>query len=370
MTRKLNIPVIAITGSAGKTTVKECIAAILKQRWSIIKTHKNNNLPNSTLHYKKKITPTTNAAILEYAMALPKDITRHCNILSPSISVITNIGSAHIGFSNANVEQLAQNKSNIILGMQPDGLLLTNADDDNSKFLLTQYFKGKIIKVSINKPSDYQATNIIMYEKGSRFDVNIRNKRHTFTLNLLGKHNIYNALFAIAVADHLGFTVEEMRKGFEEAYNEHLRFSSRLSVYELANNLTLIDDTKNSNPQASRAAIDTMKQMNKEKYIVVLGDMLQLGAYTEKGHYEVGKYAAENKIDILLAYGKYAHHIVKGATDHGMRPGQVIGFKTRKRLHLYLRAFIKANSVVLVKGSGAMKMGETVNYIRRLFTSR
>src|SRR5690606_35465776 len=202
---------------------------------------------------------------------------------------------------------------------------------ENSKYLLTQYYKGKIVKVSINEPSDYQATNIKVFEKGSRFDVTMQNKKHTFTLNLLGQHNIYNALFAIAIADYLGFTVEEMRKGFEEAFNEHLRFSSRLSVYELANNLTIIDDTKNSNPQASKAAIDTMKQMNKEKYIAVLGDMLQLGAYTEKGHYEVGKYAAENKVNILLAYGKYSHHIVKGATDHGMKPGQVIAFKTRKR---------------------------------------
>lgn len=363
MSRKYQIPIIAITGSTGKTTTKECIAAILKQRWNIIKTFKNNNLPISTLKNRKRITASTKAAVLEYAMALPNDLIRHCRVLKPSISVITNIGSAHIGLSQSSVERLARNKSNIILGMQPDGLLLVNADDDNSTHLLVDQHTGQLITIGIDMPSTYQAKNVEVYEKGSIFDVNIKGEWHTFTLNLLGRHNIYNALFAIAVADYLGFTVEEIKKGLEVAFINHLRFSRRLSVYELSNNITLIDDTKNANPHACKAAIDVVKQMKKDNYITVFGDMLHLGAYTQKGHYEVGEYAAMQQVNKLIAYGKYAKYIKQGALDQGMPPENIVTFSRRIDLHRYFLSTIKSNSVVLIKGSGAINMSKTVNFL-------
>lgn len=355
----LKIPVIAITGSAGKTTTKEMIAAILSQRWYILKTKGNANAPRHTAMYAGRITLKHRAVVLEYGMSRHGQIRRSCQIIQPNIGVITNIGTAHIGNFNGNIKGIANTKSDLIRYMKPTGLLVLNNDDENSKLLDTKNFKGKILYISQNKPSDFQAENVKYERFGMSFETKINNKEYEFFIPVFGKHNIYNALSAIAVTNYLGFTPLEIKNGLRS----YIKLSRRLSVYKLKNNVTLIDDTFSANPNAVKAAIDVMSIIGKGKKIAVLGTMLEMGKYKIKGHMDVGRHIGRRKIDILYTYGYDATFIAHGALEAGTPKQNVKSFVNQDKLFSELIKEIKPNTTILFKASHGMHLNQTVKRI-------
>lgn len=360
----LDIPTIAITGSSGKTTVREMIASILDVKWKVLKNIGNKNLPINTEQIAESYDTSIDVILLELGMGKPGAGERHCGIIQPNVSIITNIGAAHYGNLGNSIESTAKYKSALIKYMKPDGTLLINKDDDHSTLLNTHGFKGRIITVGMKNKADYQASDVQYVKGGMKFRVELDGTKETFYIPAYGFHNILNATFAIAIAHHLKFTIAEIKKGLKN-YEVPIK---RLNVIELSNHSILIDDTVNANPQSVKAAIDVLKVMGeKRKKFVVLGSMLELGDYTIEGHKEVGEYLANHEIEKIFTYGKGASWIVKGALDAGYSSEKVQHFKKREEMHVELKNCLDENSVVLVKGSSMMNMHKTVDYIKNRY---
>ncbi|MDD3363564.1 MAG: UDP-N-acetylmuramoyl-tripeptide--D-alanyl-D-alanine ligase [Syntrophomonas sp.] len=356
----LRKPVIAVTGSSGKTTTKEMIASVLQRRWKVYKSAENRNNRAHLRHHAKKIRSSHQAIVLEYGMSARGHLRRSCKIIKPNMAVITMIGTAHIGNVGGTVEGLIQAKSELILNMNQTGTLFLNADDENSKRLNTRTFQGIIVKVGINNKADYQALDVRSTQQGMNFGVKLLGTYHEFFIPILGTHNVYNALFAMAVADRLGFSPEQIKEGLEN----YRRPGRRLRVYHRENSVCLIDDTFNANPNSVKAAIDVLTTISKENNIAVLGSMSELGRYSRRGHKEVGRYLADKNITYLFTYGTGAKIIGKAAISNGFPSARVIHSISRNTLHKRLKRTINPGSTVLVKGSHNMMMNKTVRFLK------
>ena len=163
--------------------------------------------------HKEEINDTHQAVVLEYGMAYPGIITNHCSIIQPNISIVTNIGLAHVGNFDGDVRGVAKAKSELIHGMDQQGLLIVNQDDDNSRYLETQQFKGKIITVGIKKEADYRAYDLQYKDVGMSFKMKLHGQEIDLYIPILGEHHVYNALNAVAVADLLGFSPLDIQAG-------------------------------------------------------------------------------------------------------------------------------------------------------------
>lgn len=357
----LNRPVIAVVGSAGKTTTKEMISAIIQQRWKILKTYGNANAPRHTLKYAGMVNSSHRALVLEYGMSRHGEIRRSCQIIQPNIGIITNIGTAHIGNFNGDIRGIAHTKSDLIRYMKKTGTLFLNADDKNSKLLDIKNFKGKIITVGQYNNADIKAKNVKYYKQGMIFDVILDGDTHQFYIPVYGTHNIYNALFAIAVTRFLGFKPSEIQRGLRRYYKPR----RRLSIYNLGNGVKIIDDTFSANPNAVKAAIDVLSYITKGKKIAVLGSMLEMGKYKIKGHKEVGRYVAKKKIDRLYTYGNDARYIAQGAIESDYPKEKVKSYINQEKLVYDLRRQLASNTTVLFKASHGMNLSRSVDAILR-----
>jgi UDP-N-acetylmuramoyl-tripeptide--D-alanyl-D-alanine ligase len=355
-------PIIAVAGSAGKTTVKTMISAILREKWMIFESKDYYNTYQKTEEHASMISFIHRAAVLEYGMGFAGDITKHCQYIRPNIGVITNVGLAHIGNLEGSVELLAAAKSELIKEIHPSGILFINADDQNSRLLDIKDFTGKILTVGINNKGDYQAKDLAYSENGISFQVTLGEKEYSFFIPVLGNHNIYNGLFAIGVADQLGFLPYEIQSGFKNMR----KANHRLQLEHLKNGIIVIDDTVHAHPPAVKAAIDVLMQIGKGKKIVVLGSMPGLGERSEEEHEGIGRYAAEKEIDLLYTYGNFSVQIGTAAIAVGLPSERVKHFTKLKRklLHQELVRNIEPQTTILVKGASRLNLFETVTFLK------
>lgn len=358
--------IVAITGSAGKTTTKSMIASILREKFKIFESRNSENTHRHTLQHAEILKSSLyQAAVLEYGMAYYGNIKKHCQAIQPNIAVITNIGSAHIGHFGGDVASLAKAKSEIIKGTDPNGFLFVNADDDNSRYLETKDYKGTIYTIGTKKTANYRAKNIKYTKDGMSFQVKLDQQTFTFTIPIFGIHNVYNALFAIAVSHHLGLSGEEIAMGISKMKKAKRRFN----IKELEDNILLIDDCHSSNPEALKAAIDVMKEISQSENYAVIGSMLELGRYSKQAHSDVGKYITENKVDYLYTIGSLALTIHKSAIENGFPKECAIHFQDKEQLKNELKK-IKENATILVKGSRKMELEEIVEFLETYYTPR
>lgn len=356
----LKRPVIAVAGSSGKTTTKEMIAAILKRRWRIYKSAKNRTNRDHIRTHRRRIKSFHRAVVLEYSMSYRGHLRRSCQIIQPNMTIVTMVGTAHIGNLGGSMTALIKAKSGIIKHMKPTGTLFLNADDKNSEQLIMGNFRGRVIKIGIHQPADYKATKINYGRRGMKFSVDLGGQIHRFFIPVLGEHNVYNALFAIAAADQLGFSPSSMDKGLRS----FRRPPHRLRVYRLKQGRRLIDDTFNANPHSVKAALDVLDRLGKGRTVAVLGNMSELGRYSKRGHREVGQHLAERNIGRLLTFGKKARRIGTAAVAAGFPARKVRHSSTRARLHRRLRQAVKPGATILIKGSHDQHMVRTVKYLR------
>ena len=357
----LKRPVIAVAGSSGKTTTKEMLASILQKRWKVFKSKANKNDRADMFKNVKQIRPDHKALVLEYGMSRRGNLRRSCQILRPNIGIITMVGTAHIGNFGGTIGGLIRAKSELILYMKQNGMLFINADDSNSKRLITAKFRGKIVTVGIKNKAFYKAADVKYTKNGMSFRIKLDNSYHDIYIPIYGIHNVYNALFAIAVAHSLGFSAHEIKAGLR-TYKKPGR---RLTVYHLKRNVRLIDDTFNANPNSVKAAVDVLSSIGKAVNIAVLGNMSELGRYSQSGHRAVGKHVAKKKLTYLVTYGSKARKIGVEAIAQGFRSGRVIHAENRRLLHKRLKGIISPASTILVKGSHNMRMGTTVKFLRK-----
>lgn len=362
MTLVLKRPVIAVAGSSGKTTTKEMIASILKQQWQIYKSPGNRNNRHNIRGHVKRINTYHRAIVLEFGMSARGHLTQSCRIIKPNMAIITMVGTAHIGNLGGLLSNLIRAKSELIKHMQPNGTLFLNADDKNSRLLLSRNFHGKIVKVGIQNHANYLATHVAYAQGGMTFQVKLDGHAYDFFIPIYGNHNVYNALFAIALSHTLGFNPKEIIAGLKS----YQRPSHRLIIYKLKRGIRLIDDTFNANPNSVKAALDVLTTISKDKNVAVLGSMTDLGSYSKVGHMTVGKYAAsKSNLSHIYTYGKEGRQIAMAAVKAGFPRDKIIHSDKRETLHKHLKSSLQPGSTVLIKGSHSMGMNKTVRFIKQ-----
>lgn len=362
-------PIIAITGSSGKTTTKEMVSSIIQRRWKVFKSYENGNDVWFTSQYVKQIDPTYDALVLEYGMTHAGNITEHCKLIQPNIGIITNVGIAHIGnFEDQEFGVIAA-KSELIKGMKSDGILFLNEDDLNSKLLDKGDFRGEILSIGIQNKANYQAREIYYTENGMNFRVEMDGMDCPFYIPIFGKHNVYNALFAIAVSHRLGLSINDIRLGLENFYQTF----GRLTIYRLKNEITIINDTFNAKPDAMKEAINVLSNIGKDTKIAILGCMFDLGIHEEQAYRDIGSYAGSCKIDYLYTVGEGTKIIGEAANQSGIADENVKHFHSIDELHQTLVGQIKEKTTVLIKGYFGMenamrvKMIDTAMFLRDYF---
>lgn len=351
------LPLIGVTGSNGKTTVKDMIASILGQRWHTVKTPGNFNneigLPLTLL----RIGPATEAAVVEMGMRGPGQISALCRLARPTGAVITNIGEAHLALLG-NVSNIAAAKGEILEYIPAEGFAVLHAE---SPFMRREASRcrGKVIFFGLDRTSEFTAKDIIAENGGNRFTAVIEGDEWDMFLPLPGRHNVLNALAALAVARECGFSVPAAAAGLQAMELTGMR----LEMIS-AGGIKVINDTYNASPASTGAALQTLKEVaGGRRAAAVLGDMLELGEGAARGHTAVGALAADLGLDYLVTVGALAAGIADGAAQAGMPACRIHRCADNQAAANLLDSVLQEGDVVLVKGSRGMHMEQIVEYI-------
>src|SRR6266705_2143073 len=346
-------PLIGITGSTGKTTTKEAITHALSSRFRMLKSEGNFNnhfgLPLTLL----RLEPEHDAAVIEMGMSHAGEIAALAKIAQPEIGVVTNVAPVHLEFFNS-LTDIARAKYELIESLPAGGTAVLNADDE----YVSQFgrdFKGKVVLYGLRTQADVRAENAKHHgAEGSTFDVVVGSCREQASLPLVGAHNIYNALAAVAVGIERGLTLSEALGALATLAPA----DKRGEVVKLGN-ITIINDCYNSNPKAFDAMVDALAAMPAKRRIVVAGEMLELGPAGEAMHREAGEHIAEKKIDVLLAVRGMAQAMVQAASAAGCRAEFV---ETPEDAGKWLASEARDGDVVLLKASRGVKLEQALEY--------
>ena len=345
-----NIPVVAVTGSVGKTSTKDLIASVVSQKYNTLKTKGNYN---NEIGLPLTILGLTNeeAMVVEMGMNHLGEIRKLTNIAKPTVAVITNIGTAHIGNLGSR-ENILKAKLEILEGLQGNTVVINNDNDLLHKWVNENKEKYNIITYGIKNKSKYMATDIKSFEDKSEFkvvcekDESINNKMVTVPVG--GEHFILNSLCAIAVGEYLNVPTEKIINGIA---NLELT-KKRMEILTSKAGATVINDTYNANYDSMKAAIIYLKEIKNKRKIAVLGDMLELGDYSKELHEKVGEEVDES-IDILITIGKEAKYIAEKS-----KAKQIIECKDNDEAIEKLKEIQTKNDAILLKASNGMKFFE------------
>jgi UDP-N-acetylmuramoyl-tripeptide--D-alanyl-D-alanine ligase len=355
--QKHNVQVIGVTGSNGKTTTKDMIAAVLQEKFSILKTTGNFNndlgLPLTLL----ELDSTHQWAVLEMGMRGLGQIKQLVEIAGPTIGVITNIGMAHIEILGSK-EKIAQAKGELLVGLPPGGIAILNGEDEYCRRLGND-FAGKKIFYGFNADCDIRAFNITPGDFSASFVVNCPQGNFFVRIPLPGEYNILNALAAVAVGLETGMNTEEIKEGLTKIKLTAMRLERMVG----AAGEVIINDTYNANPDSMIAALQTLSNSAGTKKIAILGDMFELGEYSELGHRQVGRTIADLAIDLLITVGEQARYIGLEATAAGFLDTKVQHFSNKMEAAAFLVKEVSKGDIVLVKGSRGMAMEQIVHVL-------
>jgi UDP-N-acetylmuramoyl-tripeptide--D-alanyl-D-alanine ligase len=342
-----NKALVGVTGSAGKTTTKEAIAHVLAAKFKVLKSEGNLNnhfgLPLQLL----RLEPEHEIAVIEMGMSHAGEIAALARLAAPDIGVVTNVAPVHLGFFNS-VAEIARAKYELIESLTARGTAMLNADDE----YVSQFgrdFKGKVVTYGIARPADVFARNVTdLGGNGSRFELGATGELVLVTLPLIGRHNIYNALAAAAVARERGISFADVATALGS-----LRPADKRGQLTRVNGVTVINDCYNSNPKALESMLDALAAMPAERRIAVAGEMLELGPAAPDLHHACGRYAAQRRIDIVLGVRGDAQRIVDGARAVGAEAHFVA---TPDDAGAWLAQNARPGDVVLLKASRGVKL--------------
>lgn len=351
---RFTIPVVAVTGSVGKTTTKDMVAHILSQRFKVLKTEENYNNEIGVPLTALQLEPSHQVAVFELAMRGPGEVAYLARIVRPTIGVVTNVGVTHIERLGS-AQAIAAAKAELLQEMGPDSVAILNADDGNSASLRGAA-RGKVLTFGIERPADVTARDVRQGETGAaNFTIAAGEEQAPVRLAVPGRHNVLNALAAAAAALEAGATVADVRKGLEgAALGKH-----RLQVLRSARGFTILDDCYNANPASMVAALEVLGQIKADGRMAVLGDMLELGPHAAEMHRDVGREAASRGLALLVAVGDHAHHLREGALT-GMTPEQVVAAADVEQCADIILQAARPGDAVLVKASRAMALERIV----------
>ena len=348
---KKDFQVVGVTGSVGKTSTKDIIANVVAQKYSTLKTQGNNN-NNIGLPFTIFKLENQEAAVIEMGMNHFGEISKLTKIAKPTISVITNIGTSHIGNLGSR-ENILKAKLEILEGMDKKILVINNDNDLLHKYYL-ENVENKDIEIhtyGIENDSDVMAENIILNENDSEFICNIKGEKFKIKVPVGGIHFVYNAICAATVGTLLGLNQEQIKNGIETFELT----KKRMDITELKNGVTIINDSYNASFESMQASLKYLNGLNSKRKIAVLGDMFELGEFSEELHKKVGKEVVKNKIDILICCGKNAKYIVENAEKEGMKKQNIYYFETREQVEELVKKIWQSGDSILFKASNGMK---------------
>ena len=348
---KYPIPVVAITGSNGKTTTKEMIASVLSERLCVLKNEGNFNneigLPLTLLQLESR----HECAVVEMGMRGAGQITELCGIAMPDIGVVTNVGQSHIELLGS-VDNIAQAKSELPRFLNERQLVVLNGDDDRVRSM-AKHTRARVLMYGTQKHNDIRALDIVATSTGLNFKVNLETLSFDASIPAVGVHNVLNALAAIAVGWELGLNAQELVRGLRNYQPAGMRMAVRQS-----GGITIIEDCYNASPLSMNAALDTLALFEGRK-IAVLADMLELGDYSEQLHREVGIRVAETKVAALITYGAQSEFIADAARAGGI--AKVMAFTSHDDVRAFLLEYCQEGDVILFKGSRGMALEEVAS---------
>ncbi len=340
--------VFAITGSNGKTTVKEMIASIVNQEQTAMATHGNLNNDIGVPLTLFRLNESYDAAVIEMGANHTGEIKYLTNIALPDIAIVTNVGAAHLeGFGS--IENTAKAKAEIFQGLSESGYAIINADDSFSDYFKDMTAQYKVLSFAIKNEADVMG----QWEPGTdgcNIKVTTPVGQCEIKLKLLGRHNVMNALAAIAAVIAAGISLEQAVKGLEDLKP----VNGRLQLKPGINDSRVIDDTYNANPTSLHAALNVLQDYSGKRYLA-LGDMGELGANADELHIDAGVYAKKTGVDCLYSFGKLA---AKAAKEFG---GNGFCYDKHEDMIDALREELSQDVTLLVKGSRSMHMENVVN---------
>lgn len=353
---KFDIPFVQITGSVGKTTTKEMIAAVLGAKLNVLKTPENFNNDIGTPLTLFGLSPEHQAAVIETGMNHFGEIEYLGAMVRPDIAVISNIGDAHIEYLGSR-GGILKAKCEIFEHLKDDGIAILNGDD---ALLDTVTLPQRIIRCGQSEHCQVRISDILDHGVNG-ITCTVTSEKDVYHLNIPapGEHMAYAASIAVAVGEVLGLSKEEIIRGVAA----YAPIGSRMHILRLSDGRVLLDDCYNANPQSVSAALEVLARTECERRVAVLGDMGELGDLTEQAHFNAGALAAMLGIDFVVAIGSKAVKIADGAAMGG---AEVLHFATREEAMPTLREQLQPHTTMLIKASHAMHFEEIVKELQMI----
>jgi UDP-N-acetylmuramoyl-tripeptide--D-alanyl-D-alanine ligase len=349
--RRFTIPVVAVSGSNGKTTTKEMIGRVLSERFKILMTEANYNNHIGVPQTLLRLTARHQAAVVEMGISRLGEMSRLCEIAAPTHGVLTNIGPTHLS-TLGTIQTVARAKGELVKSLPADGTAILNADDPYFK-QLSSWANGIVLSFGFSSRAKVRALRV---RSKNALTSNVSVKlpgRRSFSINLrvAGRHNIENALAAVATGTALGVGVKRIQTGLAR-----YRAGAMRSEVLRKRGVTILNDCYNANPSSVRAALEWLREMKGTgSSFAVLGEMLELGKREAVIHYQLGRRVAAGA-DYLLTMGTLGADLAAGALAGGMRQDHVLLAKTHDELGMRLQELLRAGDVMLLKGSRAARM--------------
>lgn len=343
------LPVVAVTGSNGKTTVKDMAWTVLSGKYNVLRSDgtKNNHIgvPQTLLG----LTENHQACVIEIGTNHEGEIAALSRLAAPTIAVITNIGPSHLE-SFGDLEGVFRAKTEILASMGKSGIVIINGDDE----YLARIKPGpyRIFSYGFGGANDINAK--LLRSAGGFVELTVEGKER-YALNVLGRHNAYNALAAITVGRILGVGYKRIR----QALSDYKPTERRMALKKI-NGVTVIDDSYNSNPLSMSTAIESIRRYPARERWVVTGDMMELGKMSKRFHEDVGDLIVKAGVNGLLTIGELSRSTYRKAVDAGMEKSRARHCSTHEEAAMYLKRFVRPGDLVLVKGSRAMRMEEVL----------
>lgn len=346
-----NIPVVAITGSVGKTSTKDMVASVLSQKYKVLKTQGNYNneigMPLTLLSLKDE-----EIMVLEMGMNSFGEISLLSRIAKPDVAIITNIGTAHIGLLGSR-ENILKAKLEILEGLNKNGTVIINYDND----LLNDWYekekdKYNIITYGTQEGSMILGKNAIFHENGTDCEAVIDFKTYEVHIPIGGEHFVSNSLCALSIAKVFEIPIEKALKGIEKFELT----KKRMEIKQAKCGAMVINDCYNANYDSMKAALDYMSKLPNQRKIAVLGDMGELGEYSQEIHEKIGEVVAQDKIDTLICVGTEVKNLINKAKENGVENTYICN--SNEEAIKLLNEKLQKDDVVLIKASNYMKFTE------------
>lgn len=355
--RKMNVRVIGVTGSVGKSTTKEMIAEVLTTRFRTLKSPGNLNneigLPLTLL----KLSEGHQRAVMEMGFYVPGEIAFLCDLALPQVGVVTNVGTVHAERAGSQ-EAIARGKAELVqaLPSAPEGVAILNFDDAWVR-KMEEKTKARVFFYGLSQEAHLWADQVEgLGLEGIRFRIHYQGETLYVKIPLIGRHSVHTALRAAAVGLAEGMNWQEILEGLSQGHTQ-----LRLAAVRSENGALLLDDTYNASPESMLAALNLLDELDGRK-IAVLGDMLELGPYERGGHEMVGLRAAQ-VADVLIALGERARIIAEAARRAGMKKSAVLEFDALEAVVEWLNSNLSKDDVVLIKGSHGLRMDRITNVL-------